>query len=364
MTPRIGAETFPMREMFCLTIPRFFLLLAMLAVAPAAWGESPPRPDAATPAAGKQESGWNPTPFFERTAPALRPPASRDLIALMQELSARGQEAAARTIAGNLSPTADDFDRLVRAAIKLYQLGAADLLLTDWARRFPKDGRADVLRTAYYMNMGEMELARRQLTFARASAAPEDQPLVGLMSQVVQLAELGRPVGVDVNPWGVRFVDESGRFSPGAIAPEQAGQIPSDAVPQLARLLEIVPRQGNLWALLGELLNAAGEPRAALEAMQRAEILLYTPRTLLEHRRALEEHQRAAAKALEERLSGGPAANPPSGAVETSPGEELSVGVSRPAIYAILAVGSSLILVISALQVREWMKAIARRRKR
>lgn len=284
--------------------------------------------------------------FVRQTDALIRSPRTEELISLAAELEARGMDAAAKAVTRQIATTADDYDRLVRKSLQVGQLVAADAILGAWARRFPQDPRVGWLRAVYYQNQGETELAlRANLALARDLPA-NLKAVAGLQRSLLAMEQRRQPAGVDANPWDVDFVGDDGKYTAGKLAASQSSKLPEGAAANLAALVALVPRQGNLWALLGELFNASGDSSAALAAFQRAEALQYTPRKLLEHRRVIEAYQREQARQAEAKLTG---------SLDQDAAPQLQQ-VSPAQVRLVLALGGACVAVIIALQIREWLK--------
>lgn len=288
--------------------------------------------------------------FLRQTAASLRPAATSDLLSLALELNGRGQGAAAQAVLSSIKTTSDDFDRLVRSALALIQPSAADLLLQQWQRSFADDPRIRLLRAARYHSTGENELAQRELGSLNSNSGKSLGPILPVLRAILESPPVRNP-SPDSNPWGIRFVGPDGRYQPGSISADEKKKVTPELVQGLADLLALNPLDGSLWAWMGEFLNADGEVGPALECFERARSLQFTPKWLNEHRRALEDHQRAQTREATAQASRAL----PTAAIEppTDVGPSLR---SRPGVVIVLASGLSLILVIAVLQWREWRK--------
>ena len=321
-------------------------------------------PDPAA-SAEPEKPGLQADAFIQRTAPLLKLAEVDVLLRLGAELQAGGHGAAARMVFESMPtesmPTGPAEDALlVRRLIWAGQTGAALELLRAWRRRTPGDPQVIVLTALAHVASGQNELALRELLGLRGiDDDDESAPLAALLRRLLQMQQRGIVPGTEVNPWGVRFVDESGDYVPGAIAAAEAAKItPSlaEAAETMKQLIEIVPKQGNLWALIGELFNASGEPLVALVCFRRAEELRYTNRTLRDHRRALEaykkEQERSLDEALDQAMVGGRTDSRPDAATPAG-WDNLT---ARPAVLAVVLAFAAFIVLVAALQIREWTK--------
>lgn len=306
---------------------------------------------------------------------------------LGEELRSRGFEDAARQL---YVTTDQDYERLLGQVLRVELLRdgrvpAAEALLGRWIEQSPTSPVARRWRVVIHLATGETELAERELAdlleggdlflakaklllasrqgpeafdqLSKVESAARD-PFIGLVARIVAMQASGIVPSLETNPWGMRFVGPAGVYAPGKIDPAQAARIPSGTLAAMIRLVEILPNRGNLWALLGELFNAAGETAAALECVKRAQVLGYTPRLLLEHRVALEVHeQRLAGQALGAVPPAPPArgADPGSLPGESGPGPA-AAPVRSPRTIIILAVGGLVVLILAVLQARQWLR--------
>jgi tetratricopeptide (TPR) repeat protein len=301
--------------------------------------------------------------FLRQTERFLRADAAQELVGLSNELAARGFPEASKRVIANLTTTEKDFERLVRLLLQYGQFEAAADLLQRWRRREPQSTAAQLLDAAMRYASGELELALRQLRVMDRNLQPVDRAVARLLLRLIELTTRSSSPGIEVNPWGVRFEDEDGSYSPGRIAPAELAKIPIEDVEATIELVTLLPRHGNLWALLGELLNAHGDPESALECFRRAEILQYAPKLLGEHRRKLQAHaaetRRASIAALDKSLAG------PSG-VTTSDSPMPSAGSgwknlpSNPRMVVVLVLGGMIVVFLGVLQVRQWWGRIRR----
>lgn len=302
--------------------------------------------------------------FLQRTEPFVRAPRPEELIPLGVELQARGLPDAARGVYSSLATNAVELAPLVEQCLALGQFSAAEAVLDRWRKKDPRDPKAAMLAIVLWYAQGHAELALREITASGDRVAAEDQALLRLVSDLGKQALRGGTPGVEENPWGIRFVGEDGSYQAGAIAPAELAKLPPGIDQALLRLLALVPKQGSLWGLAGEILNARGDTAAALVCMKRAEALLYTPRLLRDHRRVLESSRREAELQAEQAMDQ---------AMGTSPAKELTAAqpsaspagwdqlAARPKILIVVILGGLFVLWIAALQIREWRRPAKRR---
>jgi tetratricopeptide (TPR) repeat protein len=288
--------------------------------------------------------------FLSKTEAYIRAPRAAELLPLGRELRDRGFEQAAEQVFEALPRAGEDLGPLVEQCLQTGQLSAAESILEQWRRSAPRDPRAATLGLVLQFAQGQTELALRELPTAQELATDQEKPMVELIGQLLRQQMRGGPVGIENNPWGANFIGPDGVYVAGGIAPAEAAKIPPGTTDAMLRLVNMVPKQGNLWALLGELVNASGDPTAALRCLDRARILLYTPPLLREHLRVLEDYQRqadeAARKAMDQALP----------AETAAPAVGWSNLSTRREIFIILVVGGALAVAIAILQLREWTK--------
>ena len=95
--------------------------------------------------------------------------------------------------------------------------------------------------------------------------------------------------------FGVRFMNEAGKYEPGKIAKSQRDKLPSDAVANVQRLALWLPADGRLLWQLAELANAHGDVKTAAAIMDGCVTEFgMQSRTVREHRQMV----RAAAEEL------------------------------------------------------------------
>ena len=86
----------------------------------------------------------------------------------------------------------------------------------------------------------------------------------------------------------VKFVGESGEFEPGKISKAEKAKLPRNAIEIVEQLLVWLPNDLRLYWLLGELLNAQGDPKAARKILDE---IVYDhkvrAKTLMERRQIL-----------------------------------------------------------------------------
>ena len=119
-----------------------------------------------------------------------------------------------------------------------------------------------------------------------------------LVEKLVRLASSGRMLGLEHNPWNLKFLpDKSG--TPAKTLPEkEAKKLPADAEQTLAKWLQIAPMQPTVWAVLGQILFVRGDPSDALECFKRAKAMGYNSPLIAEYIRLLEREEAARRSAV------------------------------------------------------------------
>lgn len=251
---------------------------------------------------------------------------------------------------------ADQRERLICLLLQQSQYRFADELLREWRREDPRSTNAVVLQAISYYAQGQAELALRELRGMRGDVDPQSQGIVQLLNAFLQMQSTGIVPGVEANPWNVNFAVTP--YEPGSLPAAEKSKLPEGIVEPMSRLIALLPTQGNLWGLYGELLNATGDPAGALNAFRLAKILQYYPRPLREHSRILEEHQQELARRMESQLAQAEP-TPPEASDQAS--AESDQGViqlaSRSQVVIVVIIGGLLVLILFVLQIREWRKA-------
>ena len=322
-----------------------------------------------------------PEQFLTQTEPFLRPPRVGELETAARQLWSFGYDRLAKRLAPPAKASATDYERLARQLLRLGKLPAAGELLDAWLREEPRNPTAHLLRAITHQAGGDIELAWRVQAGLRDARMrlrdPFPDHLRALADLQLQLLEMqrrdGKQPGLDANPWNVSFTDATGRYVAGRIAEAQACRIPEGTAEAMMQLVALVPKQGNLWALLGELLNADGNPTAALECLRRAsEVLLYTPDSmglLMRRRAVLERYQRQARRAADEAMEQAVAAKTVPGKTQpialddpSDASGDLAVNAgwlnlaARPRILVVILLGLGFAFWIVILQLREWCR--------
>ncbi len=244
------------------------------------------------------------------TRPYLRGMNASEMLDLGQELAQRGEREAAERLFATWRLTDADYARLVSELVKRGHADIARLLLDNWQRRFPSSKEAPMLQGIVYHALGELPLAERSFLQARgllgARPSPADPAaksdakdainpveLIEFHNRLIRFAESRLSIDVDKNPWSVAFAPIGGEIPIGKIASSEASKLPGNAIDLLFEVLSTMPTRGDLWALQGLLLNAAGDLESALDCFQRAEALRYSRPTMIQFRIGLEKHLRA-----------------------------------------------------------------------
>ena len=88
----------------------------------------------------------------------------------------------------------------------------------------------------------------------------------------------------------VRFIGESGKYEADKLATTEQKKLPPNALAIVQQLLLWLPDDPRLYWLLGELLNAEGKGKEALDVLSRcADARNFRPEALMEHRRILKK---------------------------------------------------------------------------
>lgn len=325
-------------------------------------GQSPPQTATAAPPARLALPKAGVRSLLAATEQVMRPTGRDDLIGLAVELQTRGLDEASRRLREQLTTADADFERLIARLLANRATAAAQAVLHEWQRRSPRAKvRQQFWSAAAHFSNGEFELAARDLDRVDEKALSELQVAQRGLRRLVDAERRGLRVGVERNPWQASFVDVAGRLQPGHMPAQELKKLDVDAADQVAAVLALVPMQGNLWGLMGELLNAGGDVSGAVAAFRRAEALAYTPRMLLEHRKLLDDY----ARAQEARASGLTGGEPKKSSNTAAPaGQPLSLeqeGLPKTKTTAVIAIGALIVLIIAALQIREWLRAASAR---
>lgn len=137
---------------------------------------------------------------------------------------------------------------------------------------------ATVAQTKWYRQLERTYFKRLIVLRAR-----ERDPVTGKSSL---------PESVD-DLFGVRFVDETGNYRPGHLAPQERQKLPADALAIVQQLVLWLPDDSRLYWLLGEVYAALGDS-ASLQAAgkifdQCVDSRQFHPKELGEHRRVVRE---------------------------------------------------------------------------
>lgn len=312
------------------------------------------------PLSGGQKNGLSPDPgmFLQQTERLFQPATIDQRLALANELQARGVPDAAKAIVQSIATTESDFVRLTRTLLQIGETQAASELLKSWRRTNPASRQNRLLQGTLYHASGEWELAIRELRPLLDD--PPNRPMARLQIHLLEMAARGSPAGIDVNPWHVTFEDENRGFVAGRIAEVQKSKVNKEDVETLMQIVQLLPRLGNLWALLGQCLNAFGEPIAALECFRRAELLLYTPARLRECKRVLETHRSQVQQMANSAFQSAPTEKTsPSAGKQAPPDSEGWANLpANPKMLTVLAIGGVTLLLLAYLQIRDWLRRV------
>ncbi|MGL4465254.1 MAG: hypothetical protein ACRC1K_24120, partial [Planctomycetia bacterium] len=268
--------------------------------------------------------------------------------------------------------------RLTRKLLQFGQAPAADAVVRRWLQEQPDDAEAQWMAAVVQQSLGETDLAQRALQSVVDRLKGTQRETAALQAALLRLERntprkieagdgFGRPRSKEAeaapidNPWGVRFVGDDGRFTPGTISAAEKSKIPPEAARRLADLVELMPQNGKWWALLGDLWNAEGATAAALECFRRAEILQYTSAELRDKRRRLEQAERDQRRAAEERLNAQLSKTESGSPPKPDPDAGWSNLTKRPLVAFFILLGAGLVAAIAVLQIREWLRRPRRR---
>ena len=261
-----------------------------------------------------------------------------------------------QTAAAVRAPTADERYALVRDLLARGETAAAEAALDRWSGEEDRPLRFGLLRATLYDQRGEPELAQRELDRLAPPEKGDDGlwQTAGLYRQVLRGRLSGQPVGVERNPWDVVF-ETGGGYVAGGIDPIQGDKVGPWDVAALEELLRLRPTAGNLWALLGLFYAAGDRLEVAEQAMRRAQSLQYTPLALLERHAAVERELAARRLAADQALA---AATTPEAATPAEPPAP-PAALTRTRVWIVLAFGAALVLTLVGLQVRQWLRRAA-----
>jgi hypothetical protein len=153
-------------------------------------------------------------------------------------LEPRAREGAPFTLWANLATAYE------QAGLPDRALTARDLALKAWPATYPG---WDSFQLRFYRKVEKYQLDLLKLRQKEAQRRPGRNDL--------RLDDLFP---------GVEFVGASGKYEAGGIAPAQWGEVPADALALVEQMLLWSPFDERLQWLLGELLNAGGDVRAAV----------------------------------------------------------------------------------------------------
>lgn len=293
----------------------------------------------------------------------LKKPRPEDKQKLAEWVWSSGFNDIARQIRRPTSPTDNAaWMNLAKTLMARGEILPAASLLDQWQRADPRNEIAPLARAALFLNMGDTELFGRELE--RLRTPPKGyEAFVARMNEIALANRRKAVVTPENNPWKVKFQSETGEFTPGSLAEAEAKKIPENAVEGLMSVLEFAPRQGNLWALLGELLNARGEIQAALDCFRLAEdVLEYRSPMVRAHRRQLADFQKRKAaeseSALDQAMTATGASSSKGDAVTLDDFEKeggWATITSRPRVLIVLLGAGAGAAGLLFLQIRQWL---------
>jgi tetratricopeptide (TPR) repeat protein len=322
------------------------LAVCLIASAPIASGQTPDPPDDA--AAPRDATSAIQQALLDSDSRLARPSAEK-LLALAKALEDRGLHQAAREVAA--AAPRPPLSEIAQELLDLGQAAAADAVVELWRREAPDSREAAWMRVYVHFAAGAPEMALRSLQQIRGTLPASDERFARFMETwLTHQIAAGRPPDAIANPWGVQFVDENGTFAPGRIAQDQKDRLPPDLVESVVRLVRHAPRNGALWAFLGDLANAEGNVSLAVQCYERAaNALQFAPRPLLERLRAAQAHVRDQERRMAETIPTTPA--PPR---KPRPGDWSTLSRTPQAI-AVMIVGGAAVVVLTTLQIRLWL---------
>jgi tetratricopeptide (TPR) repeat protein len=289
--------------------------------------------------------------FLADTESALRPLPADKIMLLAQELESRGLSRAARDLRGQLKPA-----ELAGELLRIGQPAAALEVIATWKQASPRDALALFMEAIALSSQGSFDLAIRSLDQIDPAASTDVRSQATLLRDLTNYRQIhGKPPSADANPWNATFLAGDLSTWAGPIPETERAKLPADLSRNLAKLLRYEPLQGWLWGLLGEALHADGKSQPARVCLSRASSLGYTPRWLIDHRRALEQAEKEKSASLDIALS---QRKPP----DAAPAEPPSVPAGwktlfdRPREMIVLAMGVLFAFVVMGLQLRQWIR--------
>jgi tetratricopeptide (TPR) repeat protein len=198
---------------------------------------------------------------------AVPPGAKVAESALRQRYTAAAAELQAKAKKQPL--TADEAADLGALLVRLGQVGEALEVLREAQRQHPQHfALAANLGTAWQAN-GDLSNAAMQLRLACDLAPAKLRPVEELHLQLVRrrLRQKTSDQSLD-DLFGVKWVNEQGKYEPGQLAAAERKKIPEGALAMLQRLALWLPADGRLIWQLGELAAVYGDLRSAADLLE------------------------------------------------------------------------------------------------
>jgi hypothetical protein len=313
-----------------------------------------PPPDHASPQTP------SPAPTREAAAPAAPPFRLEELFQTAKEsmqipapvkhrewaggLVAAGQSQLAKREAGTLTPS--EVEKLAAELVRRGRLEAAGPLIDAELRKQPSNTNLLLLGAIAHDASGATDLESRDLQRLQSSAlTPEQKPLVDLLSRSLQMKQRGMTIGVDANPWNVTFPPPTPASA--KLSAAEAAKLPSNTVEAIGRWLTLNPLQGNVWALLGQVLFVEERFSESKECFDRAKALRYTPTAVRQYLPALEQMEAARTKDALQQIAA-PTGN--SGSAAPAGGPTISVTESSLQVLAVVGLGGIVFGLLMGLQ--------------
>jgi tetratricopeptide (TPR) repeat protein len=254
---------------------------------------------------------FNPATLFRETEESLRPAPPEKFREWAGELLQTGDAAAAKRLLDR-SNTKLDVTAFARDLVRRGQYETAANLLEPMLRR-SEDPEVALMQIACRLGLGQVDLAHRPLIALESNRGPkmkEYQGVVELVEKLIRLASSGRMLGLEHNPWNVKFLPDKSGTPAKTLPEEEAKKLPADAEQTIAKWLQIAPMQPAVWAVLGQILFVRGDPSDALECFKRAKAMGYNSPLIAEYIRLLEREEAARRSAVMSGMGSGAAPSP------------------------------------------------------
>jgi hypothetical protein len=247
---------------------------------------------------------FNPTTLFRDTEESLRPAPPEKFREWAGELLQSGDPASAKLLLER-SKTKLDVTAFARDLVRRGQYETAAALLEPLLRR-SEDPEIALMQIACRLGLGQTDLASRPLIVLESNRDPkmkDHQRVVELCEELIRLASTGRMLGVEYNPWNVKFLPDKSATPPKTLPEVEVKKLPSDAEQSLSKWLQIAPMQPTVWAVLGQIIFIRGDPADAMECFKRAKAMGYNSPIIAEYIRVLEKEESARRSSVMSQMS-------------------------------------------------------------